>query len=98
MDINFQTVRGTFSQDSSTLNTSVTTTFGTDITKLTAAVQSWKIRTGSDREIRDFALLIDNIQINGTNASCTISFILNPTWTLESNSCYVDIVFTAVCE
>lgn len=61
MEINFQTVRATFTTDSSTLNASVSTNFPTDIQKLTASDQSWKIRTGSDREIRDLALLIDNI-------------------------------------
>ncbi len=101
MNTNFITTRATFTTDASTLNATVSTNFSTDIQKLTATVQSWKIRTGSDREVRDLAISVDNIQSNGTNASCTVSLTLadsEPQWVLEANSCYVDILFIAICD
>ena len=97
----FLTSRVQFNSGGSTLNSQTSVTFPTDIQEVTAAVQSWKILTSSDREIRNFNLIVDNIQPNGCTASCDITLTLasgDPKWSLEASNCWVDLVFIAVCD
>ena len=97
----FLVKRANFSGDNSTLNFSVSTNFPTEIIDLTAAVQSWKLETGSDREIRHFSMQLSNIQNNGSQGSCDVAVTLassDPQWKLNAEACYIDVVFTAVCE
>lgn len=97
----FYTSTVTFDSGGSTLTGNTSVTFGSDIIDLTAAIQSWKIKTSSDREIRNFDLIIDNIQKNGATASCNVTLTLassDPKWTLERGDCSVDVAFIANCE
>ncbi len=87
--------------DTSTLVGNTSIDFLTDIQDLTACIQSWKIQTGSDRTIRNFDIQIDNIQKNGTTASCQVTLTLAATdskWGLKASSCSIDIVFIAICD
>ena len=87
--------------DNSTLTGLTEVTFPTNIIDISATIQSWKIKTSSDREIRTFNMDIDNIQKNGTQASCKITLTLassDPKWTLDSDNCSVDVLFLATCE
>ena len=97
----FYTATVQFSGSGSTISGSASHTFDTNIIDLTAAIQSWTIRTGSDREIKNFNMIIDNIQKDGATADCKVTLTLastEPKWSLEVDDCSVDVIFIANCE